>query len=174
MKNKKISIFLIFITAFSFLPVYGQNITAINQTLVNVRPLAELPTTLNVFFPILLMVCLAVFMAGALKNRFDKPTGIFFSLTSFVFGFILSLIFLGPIDFTYTTTTTNITIEEIEYLDGNFTYNTIFKEDSSHVVIIPNDAQFRFIFSSLFIGLAFYNALFAILIFVYYPKDRRP
>lgn len=163
MQRRLILLFSI-ITPYLFIGnAYGQNITGFNQSLAQLDPYLEHDETVNIFFPIFLMVTLCMFMILAFRMMMQQWAFIF-SLGATILCIVLSLMFLSPLEFDFNTINTVITIEEVNWLTGETTTNYQLVKTSNQNIIIPNDHQFRMIMTEFFSVLSLFNGLFAILI----------
>jgi uncharacterized membrane protein (DUF485 family) len=136
---------------------YGQNVTLINQTAINLNPLMA-QTSINVTYPIIFLIGF-IFSALATFRLKNEQWGIIFSILCVVFSVILGFVFVSPFEFTFDTTQQEIRITEI-----NNTITSTYTKSFDNAVIFPKNSEFRFIFSSLFMVLSIFFGLVTIII----------
>lgn len=138
---------------------FAVNSTAINETLAQLEPNLSQSGDFHVFWIIFLMVCLAVFMALMFRMRESKEIA-FFSISAVIIGTILTIILLSPLDFDIKTDVTQIQVSA----NDTIVYDAKVTKDVFHTVIIPNDKEFRLMFSLIFTGVTLFNGLYTIFI----------
>lgn len=152
---------------------YGQNVTKLNATINELDFFLDVPNSVNVFFPIFFLVAVFLFMLASFQYR-DNQFAIVFSIAAAVLCVVLTLVFMAPVNFVYTTENTKITSEEIEWLGTNeTTFNTSVVKDSTNVVLIGNGDTMRFIYTAIFSVLSIFNGLFAIYVLTGLGKRHR-
>lgn len=144
----------------SLIPVaFAQSTEIIDEYFANLNYFFGSETTVNAFFPLALIMAVIMFTSYALHNRTD-PLSSVFSIGAVPLCIILSLMFISPITFNSEISMT--TVEVIVDIENNtFTDNL---QTTYDIPIIPNDQQFRFIFSSFFSLFAIFNGLLSVLI----------
>lgn len=159
-----IAIGIIMISGHGLPKAFGANTTALNQTMQTMEPFLVYPDSLNIFYPVFLLVMLCLFMAVGLRLR-KEQFAVIFPIGSLILCLVLTFVFLAPVDFVYSSAHTKVTIEEITWAGtGNVTYNTMLEKDTSNVILISKSDQFRFTIAAVFGGLMIFNALFSILV----------
>lgn len=151
---------IVFLSMFSFIPLaFAQETATIDNYFSNLNYLFGDSTSINVFFPISLMLVAIIFTSYALTHQTDRLSSVF-SIGAVPICIILSLMFISPASFDYTTN--NITVEVISDPENNVF--TDIKNSTTIIEVIPNDQQFRIIFSSFFLLFALFNGFLTILI----------
>ena len=145
---------------FSFMPLaFAQNTTAIDTYFSNLNYIFGDTNSVNVFFPISLILLVIVFTGYGLTHQTDRLSSVF-TIGAVPVCIILSLMFIAPVSFDFTTN--NITVNVISDPEDNVF--TDIKNSTNTIQVIPDDQQFRLIFSSFFLLFAIFNGFLTILI----------
>lgn len=152
------------VIGFTMIDVFAQETATIDAYLTNLDYLFDKTDTVNFIFPLVLMISAVGFTTYALKNKEEQLYSIF-SIGAFVVCVVLSLMFISPVVFDLSINVTDVNVI-IDPSDEVFTETSKTTYD---IPIIPNDRDFRFIFSLFFSLFALFNALISILIITYYP-----
>ena len=151
---------LVFLFAFSLIPfVYAQETATIDSYFSNLNYLFGETESINIFFPISLMLLVIIFTSYSLTHQTDRLSSVF-SIGAVPICIILSLMFISPVSFDYTTST--LSVEIISDSNNNVTSSVL--NSTQTIPIIPNDQQFRYIYSSFFLVFALFNGFLTILI----------
>lgn len=154
-----IGLALILFGSLLILPAFALNVTAINEAQILLNPEIEPNTAFHIFWIIFLLIMLAVFMAVAFARRLEREM-VFFSISAVIVSFMITFLFISPIDFDIQQVENTIIINANNTAVTSATITNTVKQ----MVIIPADSDFRMMLSLLFTGLSLFNGFYAIMI----------
>lgn len=153
-------VFLILIPVL-VLPSFADN-SYLNSTITSLKPFTASVKSVPIFYPIFFLIAILLLTCYGLKNRADK-IGMIGTIASAVMCVLLSLFFISPYDFTFTSNISQVTVEQSQ-LSGGLVNSTSIVKTSNEAVIIPHDKQFSLVLSSFFTVFGLLNGLLTILI----------
>lgn len=150
---------------------WAVNATMINEIETQLQDETALTNVFPAFWLVFLLILLAVFMGVMIIYRESREM-IFFSIGALIVAILITLLMSSPVNFAYQETNAQITISEINNINGTF-YNAEVLHGVKNVMIVPNTAEFRLAMVALFTGVTLFNGFYTIYILTNFNKSGR-